>query len=433
METKLKLISELVEKDNSVKLTSLVHLINEENLNQTFSEISKNKAPGIDGVTAIEYGENLDYNIAKLIDTMKKGKYYPQPVKRVYIDKGNGKKRPLGLPSFEDKLVDTNIARILNAIYEPIFLDCSYGFRPNRNCHQALKVLNDSINFKRVNFIIDADIKGFFDNVDKQILIDMLKYNIKDKNFNKLIRKFIYAGVVEDGCKYKSEVGVPQGGVSSPIYANVYLHYVLDLWFEKVVKKTTKGYVKLVRYCDDFIILAETQEDTQNILKALKIRLLKFNLELSKEKTKVIELKRDDFDKDIKGPRTFDFLGFTHFETKTRNRKFRIGRKTNGKRMSQKLGQINQWLRLIRNQAKLQDIWKQLCRKVVGYFQYHAVSDNVRNLKIFMQRVTEILYKWINRRSQKQSMNWKQFKRYLKFHPLPRPRVIHNFFIKKFV
>jgi group II intron reverse transcriptase/maturase len=428
METKLKLISELVEKDNSVKLTSLVHLINEENLKQTYNEISKNKAPGIDGVNAIEYGEDLDYNIAKLIGTMKKGKYYPQPVKRVYIDKGNGKKRPLGLPAFEDKLVDTNIAKILNAIYEPIFLDCSYGFRPNRNCHQALKVLNDSINFKNINFVIDADIKGFFDSVDKKILISMLKHNISDKNLNKLMSRFINAGVVEEGHNYNPEAGVPQGGVSSPIYANIYLHYVLDLWFEKVVKKKTKGYVELVRYCDDFIILAENQEDTHSILNALKKRLYKFNLELSKEKTKIIELKRDNFDKDIKGPRTFDFLGFTHFETKTRNGKFKIGRKTNGKRMSQKLGEINQWLRLLRNQVKLQEIWKQLCRKIVGYFQYHAVSGNVRNLKTFIQKVTEILYKWINRRSQKQSMNWNQFKKYLKYHPLPKPRVIHNFY-----
>ena len=218
METKLKLISKHVTENNDIKLTSIVHLINETSLKQAFHEIPKNRAVGNDDVTAEEYGNDLDYNIAKLVKRMKEGNYYPQPSKRVYIDKGNGKKRPLGLPSFEDKIVDRTMAKILNAIYEPLFLDCSYGFRPSLNAHQALKDLNDSINFKNVNYIIDADIKGFFDNVNKSKLKEMISHTIIDKNFNKLVSRFLQAGIVENGKHYKLDLGVPQGGLCKALH-----------------------------------------------------------------------------------------------------------------------------------------------------------------------------------------------------------------------
>ena len=257
----------------------------------------------------------------------------------------------------------------------------------------------------------------------------MIQHTIVDKNFNKLVSRFLQAGIIENGKYYKLELGVPQGGVSSPIYANIYLHYALDLWFEKAVRKHIKGFAKLISYCDDILILVENREDTWVIMKSLKQRLLKFDLELSNEKTKVIELKRDNDDKDVDGPRTFDFLGFTHFETKTRNGKFRIGRKTIGKRMSKKLKEMNSWLRNIRNTEELKEIWKSLNRRITGYFQYYAVSDNLRSLKLFMFQLRRIIFKWINRRSDKRSMTWRDFNQYLKIYKLPTPRIIHNFFI----
>ena len=255
METKLNLITKRAIEDKRFKFTSLAHLLNETSLKECFYMLEEDKAAGVDEVTFEEYEMYLNTNIQKLVKRMKTGKYYPQPVRRAYIPKGEGKFRPLGIPCLEDKIVQMGVSRILNAIFEPNFLDCSYGFREGRSCHQALKQLDNTIMTKPVNHIIDADIRGFFDNVEHDWLVEMLKQKIADKNFLKIIVRFLKAGVMEDGKILATEEGTPQGGIISPVLSNVYLHYVLDLWVEKVVKREMQGYVDLIRYCDDFVIL----------------------------------------------------------------------------------------------------------------------------------------------------------------------------------
>jgi len=426
MQTKLNLITEHTIKDKDFKFTSLAHLLNEISLKECFHMLKKNKAPGQDKVTYEEYGDYLFTNIQKLVKRMKTGKYYPQPVRRVYISEGEGKVRPLGIPALEDKIVQMGITRILNSIFEPNFLDCSYGFRTGKSCHQALKQLDNSIMTKPVSYLIDADIRNFFDNVDHDWMMRMLGEKIADKNLLKIIKKFLKAGVMEADKLYQTKEGTPQGGILSPTLSNIYLHYILDLWMEKVVKRDTSGYVELLRYCDDFVILVQYKNEAEKILKELEERLNKFGLDLSKEKTRLIEFGR--YAKDKK-PDTFDFLGFTHFCDKTRNGSFKVGRKTRRKKFNLSLKKMNSWLKAIRNRVKTRVWWKIVSAKLRGHFEYYGISGNYTAIKDFYQLTLRLIFKWINRRSQKKSMNWKQFINYLKYYPLPLPKIKHNIYI----
>jgi len=426
MQTKLNLITEHTIKDKDFKFTSLAHLLNEISLKECFHMLKKNKAPGQDKVTYEEYGDYLFTNIQKLVKRMKAGKYYPQPVRRVYIPKGEGKKRPLGIPALEDKIVQMGITRILNSIFEPKFLDCSYGFRTGKSCHQALKQLDNSIMTQPVSYLIDADIRNFFDNVDHDWMMKVLGEKIADKNLLKIIKKFLKAGVMEADKLYKTKEGTPQGGILSPTLSNIYLHYILDLWMEKIVKRDTSGYVELLRYCDDFVILVQYKNEAEKILKELEERLNKFGLDLSKEKTRLIEFGR--YAKDKK-PDTFDFLGFTHFCDKTRNGSFKVGRKTRRKKFNLSLKKMNSWLKAIRNRVKTRVWWKIVSAKLRGHFEYYGISGNYTAIKDFYQLTLRLIFKWINRRSQKKSMNWKQFINYLKYYPLPLPKIKHNIYI----
>lgn len=284
---------------------SLMQYINEDTLKTKHLELSGNKATGIDKVTKREYEDNLNENISKLVDDMKKFSYKPKAVRRVYIPKANGGKRPLGIPSYEDKLVQGVMAEILTTIYEPIFLDCSFGFRTNRDCHQTIKKLDEVIMKGKTNYIVDADIKGFFNNVNHDWLIKFLEHEIKDKNFIRYIKRFLIAGVMENGQYYESEVGTPQGGLISPILANVYLHYVLDLWFELYVKVKCKGKCHLVRYADDFVACFELEEEAKWFYQELIERLAKFNLEIETSKTKIFPFGKNSNTKD-----NFDFFRF---------------------------------------------------------------------------------------------------------------------------
>jgi len=430
MQTKLNLITEHTIKDKDFKFTSLAHLLNGISLKECFYMLKKNKAPGQDKVTYEEYEDYLFTNIQKLVKRMKKGKYYPQPVRRVYIPKGEGKKRPLGIPALEDKIVQMGITRILNAIFEPNFLDCSYGFRTGRSCHQALKQLDNSIMTKPVNHLIDADIRSFFDNVDHDWMMRMLGEKIADKNLLKIIKKFLKAGVMEAGKLYQTEAGTPQGGILSPILSNIYLHYILDLWVEKIVKRDTSGYVELLRYGDDFVILVQYKNEAEKILKELEERLNKFGLDLSKEKTRLIEFGRYvKINAKDKKPDTFDFLGFTHFSDKTRKGNFKVGRKTRRKKFNTSLKKMNSWLKAVRNRVKTKEWWKIVSAKLRGHFEYYGISGNYVSIKDFYQLALRLIFKWINRRSQKKSMNWKQFINYLKYYPLPLPKIKHNIYI----
>ncbi len=287
------------------KLQTLMHKVNKETLKEQHKRQQQGKASGVDQMTKEEYEINLDENLDNLIKRMKSFSYRPQPVRRSYIPKANGKLRPLGIPAYEDKLVQGAMADILNGIYENIFLDCSYGFRPKRNCHDVIRYINNTIMTKRVNYIVEADIKGFFDNVDHELLMKMLKEKIADKNFLRYIKRFLKGGYMEDMKYYETDKGTPQGGLISPILANVYLHYVLDLWVEKVIKVRSKGEVYYVRYADDFVLMFQYEEEARYFLKALEERLKKFGLELEMNKTRIIPFGRNRGTKD-----NFSFLGF---------------------------------------------------------------------------------------------------------------------------
>jgi len=432
METKLNLITKHATEDRSFKFTSLAHLLNEESLKESFHMLKKNRAPGVDDVTYEEYEKYLNTNVQKLVKRMKAGKYYPQPVRRAYIPKGDGKVRPLGIPALEDKIVQMGVTRILNAIFEPNFLDCSYGFRTGRSCHQALKQLDNTIMTNPVNHLIDADIRSFFDNVDHDWMMRMLEEKIADRNFLRLIKKFLKAGVMEEGELNPTDEGTPQGGLCSPILSNIYLHYVLDLWVEKVIKRDMQGYVELVRYCDDFVIVVQYKEEAEKILNLLEGRLNKFRLDLSKEKTRLIEFgryARANAERKGKKPATFDFLGFTHFCDKSRKGNFKVGRKTRRKKFNEKLKEMNDWLKSVRNMLKIREWWKVLVAKLRGHYEYYGISGNYASLRAFYKQACKLAYKWINRRSQKRSMNWKQFMGYLEQFPLPRPEIRHNIYI----
>ncbi|MGE5549546.1 MAG: group II intron reverse transcriptase/maturase, partial [Bacteroidota bacterium] len=336
METQLARITEIAKAKPDERFTSLAHLINERTLAESHREMDPRKASGVDGVTKEEYGKDLEANLLGLVARMKRQAYKPQPVRRKYIPKpGTGKMRPLGIPSYEDKLVQAVLAKILNAIYEADFLRCSYGFRPERGAHDGLRALTEIIEKGKVNYIVDADIRGFFDHVDHEWLMKFVAHRIADPNIQRLISRFLRAGVVEAGIVYDTPEGTPQGGVVSPILANIYLHYVLDLWFEKAVKRSCRGAAYMVRYADDFVCCFQHENEARAFLKVLKERLAQFGLEIAEEKTRIIAFGRNVGEQSDEGgrePETFDFLGFTHYGGVSRHGKFRVKRRTSKKK-----------------------------------------------------------------------------------------------------
>ena len=431
METKLNLITEMAGKEKGYKFNNLIHMLNMQNLKECFYMLKGEKATGVDGVSVEEYEKNLEGNIGELIGRMKGWSYRPQPVERVYILKASGKKRPIGIPTVEDKMVQMCIKRILEAIWEVDFMESSYGFRPGRSSHDAIDKLDKIIMTKPVNYVIEADIKGFFDNVDHSWLMGFLEERISDRSFLRLIKRFLKAGYVEEGRKYNTSKGTPQGGIISPMLANIYLHYVLDKWVETVVKKNCNGYVEVIRYADDFVIMVEKKEDTQRVVEALERRLGKFGLELAEDKTRVIEFGRyaeENAKRRGKKPDTFNFLGFTHFCDRSRKKRFKVGRKTDRKKFNMKIKETNEWLRKIRNAYKVKEWWPILCAKLRGHFQYYGVSGNFRSIRRFYYLTIRLVFKWLNRRSQKKSFNWKRFSAYVKKHGLPQPKIYHNLY-----
>lgn len=431
METQLTLISERAAKERRCLFNNLAHLLNEQNLKECFYMLKRDKASGIDGMSCAEYEKDLRRNLAGLVGRMKRQAYKPQPVRRVYIEKANGKLRPLGIPAVEDKIVQMGMKRILEAIYEQDFLDCSWGFRPGRSCHQALNRLDKVIMSKPVNYVIDADIQGFYDNLDHEWMIRCLGQRISDRNFLRLIKRFLKAGVMEEGEWQESDKGTPQGGVLSPVLANVYLHYALDLWLEKRIKRRYEGLVEIVRYCDDFIICVQHKHEAEQLMRELCERLRQFGLEVSAEKTRLIEFGRyAEQNARRRGgkPGGFSFLGFTHYCDRTRKGAFKVGRKTDGKKLRAKIKEMNVWLKAIRNRYQVREWWQVLRAKLNGHYRYYGVSGNYRSIRSYYWETTDLVFKWLNRRSQRKSMNWASFGKYLARFPLPRPRIYHNLY-----
>lgn len=387
------------------RVENLMHNVNEETLISEHRKQNRKKAVGVDGVSKDQYDENAKENIRELVERMKKFQYKPLPVKRVYIPKANGKKRPLGLPSYEDKLVQGVMADILNDVYEPRFLDCSYGFRENRNAHQVVRYINQTIMCRKVNYVLEADIKGFFDNVDHDWLMKFLEHDIADKNFLRYIKRFLIGGITEGTELKESDRGTPQGGLISPVLANVYLHYVLDLWFEKGIKPRLKGEAYYVRYADDFLIMFQYENEARKVMQALIPRLGKFGLEVAEDKTRILPIGR------FKGTKEdFDFLGFTFYNTKTRTGKYRVGVRTSKKKLKAKKQAAKAWLRT-RLTKPVADTMKTLAAVIRGHCNYYGVNGNFHAIQNFWKYLKYATYRMLNRRDQKGKFRYEKYLR----------------------
>jgi len=430
MATKLDRIREMSATNPTMVFTSLYHLINVDMLRLCHEEMDGRKATGVDNVTKTEYGANLDGNLQNLVDRLKRKNYKPQPSLRVYIPKVNGKMRPLGMAAYEDKLVQAALSRILMAVYEPKFRSSMYGFRPNLGCHDALKDVAFKIERGKTSFVIDADIKGFFNNLVHERVIELIRHRVADPNVLWLIKKTLTAGVVEDGKWQPTVKGTEQGNLASPVIANIYMHYMLALWFDKVFKPQCRGESGLVIYADDFVATFQYKEDAEKFLSAANSRLADFGLELEESKTRLVEFGRfAETNRKIRGegkPDTFDFLGFTHYCSKsTKAGKFRVKRRTARKKFSMKVKEMNKWLKSNRH-LKLVDMFKMLNLKLTGHYRYYGMTDNSPSLGLYMNETTKLLFKWLNRRSQKRSYTWEGFGELLKVFPLAKPRIYVN-------
>ena len=418
------------------KVQNLATYINVEVLKEIHKAMDGEKATGIDKVTKQDYEQNLEENLQKLVQRMKNGSYKPQPVKRVYIPKDvKGKYRPLGISCYEDKLVEQAIAQILNQIYEPKFYNESYGFRPKRSCHMAVRDLIEKIQYRKTNYVVEADIRGFFDAVDHGWLIKMLEHDIADRKFIEIIRKFLNAGIMENGKYLDSERGTPQGNGASPTLANIYLHYVLDNWFDVIVKRQCSGECYLIRYADGFVCCFQNGYEAKVFREKLEERFAKYGLELAEEKTKVLEFgrfARQNRERRGQGkPETFDFLGFTFYcGMDGKKQFFRCRVKTSKKKLRSKIKGMKEWIMNHRT-LPLEWIFKTINAKLRGHYQYYAVTDNTREIKAFQCITKKLLFKWLNRRGQRRSYTWKTFNDgLLRTFPLLEPSIKVSLFYR---
>jgi group II intron reverse transcriptase/maturase len=417
-------------RDKRLRFTTLWHHVyNIGHLRKGYFSLKRDAAPGVDGETWRHYGENLEENLRDLSGRLKRGAYRAKPVKRAFVPKPDGRQRPLGVTALEDKIVQRTMVEVLNAIYEADFVGFSYGFRSGRSPHDALNALYAGIMTKKVSWVLDADIRGYFDAIDHQWLMKFIEYRIADKRVLRHIKKWLNAGVLEDGAMARSEEGVPQGGSASPLLANVYLHYVLDLWADQWRAKHAYGDVIVVRFCDDFVVGFQYQKDAERFLVELRGRFLKFSLELHKDKTRLIEFGRfaaQNRKRQGKGkPETFDFLGFTHICGKTKNGKYTVLRHSTGKRIRAKLMELKIELkRRLHHPVPVVGKWLRVV--LLGHYRYYGVPGNSRKLQSFNFHVSRLWYKVLRRRSQRHCLNWERMNRLID-RWLPRPRICHPY------
>jgi RNA-directed DNA polymerase len=420
VQTSLQGIAKKAREQKKHRFQDLYRLLNEEQLLDCWRFIRKDAAYGVDRVSAQEYEENLGENVRNLVERLKRKRYRAKLVRRKYIPKGEGETRPLGIPATEDKLLQLAVKRILEAIYEQEFMRCSYGYRPNVGALDAVDKLTVKLQFGRYYYIVEADIKGYFENIDHEWLVKMLEERIDDRALIQLIKKWLKAGILEtDGVVVHPVTGTPQGGIVSPVLSNVYLHYVLDLWFHKVVKKSCKGEACLIRYADDFVCAFQYQEDAERFYSALKERMQKFGLEVAAEKTRVIPFYRHPPD----GKSRFDFLGFEFYWGQDRKRRPHLKRRTSRKKLRSSIRRFTEWCKKNRN-LEPRVLFRRLRAKLRGYYNYYGVLGNLKSLERFYYQVKRILFKWLNRRSQRRSYNWKGFEQLLKHYRVEQPRII---------
>jgi group II intron reverse transcriptase/maturase len=419
MQTSLRGIANKAKRERQYRFQNLYVMLNEQNLRWCWGHLNKRAASGIDGVTAREYERDLEGNIGRLVEGLKRKYYRAKMVRRRWIPKEGGKKRPLGIPAVQDKVLQLCVSQILGAIYEQDFLGCSYGYRPGVGARDAVRDLTRELQFGRYGYVVEADIRGFFDSIDHEWMMRMLEERVDDRPFLRLIRKWLKAGVLEeDGQVIHPVTGCPQGGIVSPILANIYLHYVLDVWFERVVKRDIVGRAYLCRYADDFVCAFEHKADAEAFYRALGGRLSKFGLEVSEEKTRVVRFSRQD----RADSGRFDFLGFEYSWGVSRKGQACVQRRTSRRRLRASLKRLAEWCRSYRN-WRLDRLFWVLNAKLRGYYNYYGVIGNYGSLREFYTQALRILYKWLNRRSERRSYNWTGFQDLVRHFSVERPRI----------
>jgi len=419
VQTKLQAIAEKAGNQPGYRFRNLYGMLNEEMLKDSWQYIRKDAAYGVDRVSAEEYKQNLDENIHQLVENLKKKRYRAKLVRRQYIPKANGKLRPLGIPATEDKLLQLAVKRILEAIYEQDFLESSYGYRPNIGALDAVEKLSNELQFGKYNYVLEADIKGFFDNINHEWLLKMLAERIDDKALLRLIEKWLKAGVLDtDGKVIHPGTGTPQGGIISPILANVYLHYVLDVWFEKVVKRHCTGKACIIRFADDYVCAFQNQSDAQRVYEVMGKRLGKFGLELSTEKTRVVSFSPNE----NPGKNSFDFLGFEFRWGKDLKGKAHVKRRTARKKLRNSIKRFNEWCKENRH-LRLPELFSRLNAKLRGHYNYFGVIGNYLSLEQFYYHVQKTLFKYLNRRGQRRSYNWEGFNQLIVQFQLAKPHI----------
>ena len=427
-----------IEKANKTdgKVQNLASYIDVELLKSIHKRMDKNKASGVDKVTKAEYEVDLDNNLKKLVARMKDGTYRPNPTRRVYIPKdGSTKMRPLGISCYEDKLVENAVAQILTMVYEPKFYPCSFGFRPGRSCHMAVREIIEMVQYRKTNYVVEADIRSYFDTIPHDWLMKMLEHDIADRKFLGIIWRFLKAGVMENGKYLDSESGSPQGNGASPVLANIYLHYILDNWFDVIVQRQCQGQCYLIRYADDFVCCFQNKYEAKIFRQRLEARFAKYGLRLAEEKTKILEFGRfAEENRRRRGegkPETFDFLGFTFYcGLDGKKGFFRCRVKTSKKKFRSKVLRMKEWIKAHR-MTPVGELIKKINEKLAGHYQYYGVTDNTREVKNFLNATSLLLFKWLNRRSQRRSYTIDSFfNGLLRTFPLAEPKIRVSLFYR---
>ena len=424
MSTGLLRVAERAKREPDARFNSLAHLVDEAALERAFNRIRKDAAVGVDGITKEEYGQQLEENLRGLHERLRTMRYRHRPILRVHIPKADGKTRPIGISSLEDKIVQGVLREVLEAIYEQDFLECSYGFRPKRSAHDALRAMHQMVFREGIAVILEADIQAYFDSIDRKKLLELLQIRVADPPLLRLIGKCLNVGVLDGEEFSKPDEGTAQGSSISPMFGNVYLHYGLDLWFERDIKPRLKGHARLIRFADDFVIGFERQDDAVRVMEVLHKRMSKYGLTLHPDKTRLIPFARPRYGQnDRSGPGTFDFLGFTMYWCRTRRGGWRLGMKTRKARIQRALVALGEWCRRHRH-LSLKDQHAALSRRLRGHYQYFGVNGNARSLQQVRYRTERLWLKGLRRRGQRRNrLTWERFSAYLKAHPLPLPRI----------